>query len=153
MAEGLEIKKLKDGRVLVLLHPLCAITKEAILALLAELGIDPAIVIFLLPSEAAEQCTDIDDVPVIVPIDSACHDAPELVIAGRQFGQAGGCVVILSGDGFSYQGLHPVAEGYGTQCGWSAEALKSCIDGLGSAAPRDSDGRLIARSESIQVKC
>src|SRR5947209_4331871 len=108
MPDGFDVHKMKDGRVFVILHPSCAITKKAILALLAELGIDEAAVIFLRPEEMAEYCTDIEDVPVVIPIDQASCDAPELDAAGRQCGQAGGRVIVLFGDGFSHQGLHPV---------------------------------------------
>jgi len=153
MADGFEIHEMKDGRVLVILHPTCAITKKAILALLAEMGIDEAAVIFLLPEEVAEHCSDIDDMPVVIPIDQASCDAPELDAAGRQCGQAGGRVIVLFGDGFSYEGLHPVAEKYGTQCGWSAGQLEDCVKDPESAAPRDSGGTVVTRPISNQVKC
>lgn len=153
MADDFEIHKMKDGRVLVILHPTCAITKEAVLALLAELGIDEAAVIFLLPEEVAEYCTGIDDVPVVIPIDRASCDAPELDAAGRQCGQAGGRLIVLFGDGFAYEGLHPIAEKYGTQCGWSASQLEGCVNDPKPAAPRDSGGTVVTRPTSDQVKC
>lgn len=153
MAYGFEIREMKDGRVLVILHPACAITKEAILALLAEMGIDEAAVIFLLPEEVVEHCTDMGDVPVVIPVDQASCDAPELDAAGRQCGQAGGRVIVLFGDDFAYGGLHPIAEKYGTQCGWSAGQLKDCAKDPKSAAPRASGGTIVNRPTSNQVKC
>ena len=153
MADDFEILEMKDGRVLVILHPTCAISKEAILALLAELGVDRVAVTFLLPEEVAEHCTGIDDVPVVIPIDQASCDALELDAAGRQCGQAGGRVIVLFDEGFPYEGLHPIAEKYGTQCGWSAGQLKDCVKDPVTAPPRNSGGTPVARPKSDQVKC
>jgi hypothetical protein len=139
--------------VLVILHPACAITREAILALLAKLGINEVAVIFLLPEDVADYCADIGDVTVVIPIDQASCDAPELDVAGRQCGQAGGRVIVLFGDGFPYEGLHPIAEKYGTQCGWSAGQLKDCVENPKSVAPRNSGGTVVIRPTSDQVKC
>lgn len=152
MSADFKMRKLKGGRVLVILHPTCAITKEAILALMAEFGIDEAAVVFLLPEEAAN-CGDIEDVAVVIPIDQANCDAPELEVAGRQCGQAGGRVVILFGEDFPFEGLHPVAEKFGTQCGWSADRLEACLTSPDLAPPRSSGGAPVARPLSEQVKC
>ncbi len=152
MPDDFEIPRTGDGRVLVILHPACAISKEAILALLAELDVDEAAVVFLLPEEVAN-CTGIDDVPVVIPIDQASCDAPELDTAGRQCGQAGGRVIILFGEAFPYEGLHPIAEKYGTQCGWSAGQLDACVKSPDLAPPCSSGGTLLTRPKSSQVKC
>jgi hypothetical protein len=152
MSDDFEIRKTEDGRVLVILHPACAISKEAILALLAELGVDEAAVVFLLPEEAAS-CKGIEDVPVLIPIDQASCDAPELDAAGRQCGQAGGRVIILFGDAFPYGGLHPVAEKYGAQCGWSADQLGACVKSRDLAPALSSSGTPVIRPKPAQVKC
>jgi hypothetical protein len=152
MLDNFEIRRTEGGRVLVILHPACAISKQAILALLAELGVDEASVVFLLPEDVAN-CNGIDDVPVVIPIDQAICDAPELDAAGRQCGQAGGHVIILFGEAFAYEGLHPVAEKYGTQCGWSAAQLDACVKGADLAPPSSSGGTPLTRPESEQVKC
>jgi hypothetical protein len=150
--DDFKIQRTEDGRVLVILHPACAISKQAILALLAELGIDEATVIFLLPEETAN-CGDINDVPVVIPIDQASCDAPELDAVGRRCGQAGGRVIILLGEAFPYGGLHPIAEKYGTQCGWSAAQLGACVGRTDLASPRSSGGTPVTRPKSNQVKC
>jgi hypothetical protein len=153
MASSFEIRGNKNGRVLVILHPACTITRKAILALLAEMGIDQASVIFLLPEEVEEHCSDIGDVPVVIPVDQASCDAPELDTAGRRCGQGGGRVIVLFGDGFSYPGLHPIAEKYGNQCAWSARRLEQCVKDPRSAMPRTSGGTIVNRPTSKQVKC
>lgn len=150
--DDFELRRTKDGRVFVVLHPSCAISAETILALLAQLGIDTSAVVFLAPEDAAH-CDDLDGAVVLIPIDQSICDAPELDLAGRQCGQAGGRVVILFGEAFPYQGLHPVAEKYGTQCGWSAEQLDACLSGPDAVAPRNSGGLAVARPKSQQVKC
>lgn len=152
MADGFETHEMKDGRVLVILHPSCAITREAILALLAELGVEEAAVLFVSPEEVNEHCPDVDDVPVVIPIDQTICDAPELDAAGRQCGDAGGRVIVVLDDGFRYQGLHPIAENYGTQCGWSAAQLRDCVKNPKSTA-RDSDGAKVNHPSATQVKC
>lgn len=152
MPDDFEICRTEDGRVFVILHPSCAISKEAILALLAELGVDEATVVFLLPEDIAN-CSGIDDVPVVIPIDEASCDAPELDAASRQCGQAGGRVIILFGEAFPYEGLHPVAEKYGTQCGWSAAQLDACLKGPDLAPPSSSGGTPVTWPKPEQVKC
>ena len=76
MASAFETVTLKDGRVLVILHPACGISKEHILVLLVELGVDADLVTFLQPQETVD--FDLDAVPVVIPLDQASCDAPEL---------------------------------------------------------------------------
>jgi len=152
MSEDFEIRKAKDGRVIVVLHPRCATTKEAVLSLLSELGIEATDVDFLLPDEAAN-CTGIDDMPVVVLIDEADCDAPELDRASQQCAQAGGRVIVLFDKSFAYDGLHPIADKYGTQCGWSGDQLDACIKNEDLAPPRSSDGSKVSRPKTEQVKC
>jgi hypothetical protein len=151
MPNDFKIRRTDDGRVLVILHPSCAISKEAILALLAEVGVDEATVVFLLPEDAAN-CDSLDEVLVLIPVDQASCDAPELEAAGRQCGQAGGRVIIVFGESFPFEGLHPVADKYGTQCGWSADQLDACVK-RPDLTPLSSGGAPVARPKSEQVKC
>jgi hypothetical protein len=151
MSDDFEIRMGDGGRVLVVLHHACTVSREAILALLAELGIEESAVVFVLPEDAVKHCAD--DVPVVIPIDQDSCDAPELETAGRQCGQAGGRIVVLFGDTFSHEGLHPIAEKYGAQCGWSAEQLKDCLNDPVAAQPRNSGGQPVSRPKSEQVKC
>lgn len=152
MPDDVEIRRTKDGRVFVVLHPVCTISKEAILALLAELNVDEKDVVFLLPEDVIN-CSAIDDMPMVIPIDQASCDAPELEAAGRLYGQTGGRVIVLFGDAFPYQGLHPVADKYGTQCGWSAVLLDACLKRTDVAPPTSSGGTPATRPEPKQVKC
>lgn len=152
MGDGIETHRLKDGRILVILHPDCTITREAILALFAELGISATAVVFLPPEEVDQHCVNLDDVPVVIPVDPVICDASELDVAGRQCGQGGGRVIVLIGEEFPYQGLHPIAKKYGTQCGWSADGLGDCIKSSESVA-RDARGAEVTRPTANQVKC
>lgn len=151
MATDFEVIPGQDGAVVVVLHPACNIAKEDILALLAEMGIEPAKVSFVQHEEIAE-CGDLDDTPVIIPVDNGTCELPELEAVGRQCGTAGGRVIVLFGPECGYDGLHPVADKYGTQCDWSAERLKGCVSG-GADAPRDSGGAPADRPEAHEVKC
>jgi hypothetical protein len=152
MPDDFQIRRTEDGRVLVILHPTCGISKEAILALLAELGFDESSVAFLLLQDIANY-EGMNDTPVLIPVDEASCDAPEIDIAGRQCGQAGGRVIILFGEAFPYEGLHPVAVKYGTQCGWSASQVDACVNGTKLAPPVSSGGTPIVRPKSQQVEC
>ena len=152
MTDEFHYHRTADGHVLVILHPACAISRDAILALLAEIGIDLAAVTFLQPDEVAT-CSVIDGTPVVIPVDQACSNAPELDTAGRQCGQAGGGVIVLFGEDFSYTGLHPIAEKYGNQCGWSPDQLDVCLREPVATVPRTSGGIPLQRPQSEQVKC
>lgn len=153
MADDFEVHKMKNGNVIVVLHPTCALTKKAILVLLAELGIDESAVIFLLPTEVSEHSGSIGDLPVVIPVDEASCDLPELEATARQCAQAGGRVIVLFGDDFAYEGLHPIADKYGSQCAWVPSDLQECFKAPVSAAPRASSGKPVARPEANQVKC
>lgn len=152
MADGYDVTAGKDGRIFVVLHPGCKIDKDEILALLRELGIDVTLVSFLHPDEVGE-CPDIGNAAVIIPIDEGTCDLPELDEAGRYCGQAGGRVVVLFGEAFPYEGLHPIAEKYGTQCGWSSDQLGSCISTDQVDSPRSASGSPVTRPGAGQVKC
>ena len=54
MADGYEVVKDGNGRVLVILHPAVAISRERILELLMQAGIDAASVVFIEPAEAID---------------------------------------------------------------------------------------------------
>ena len=151
MATGYEVLEGKCGRVLVVLHRNCRITKAEILALLTEAGVDPATVTFVEP-EGIAKCGDLSDATAIIPLDDAVCDEPELESVGRHCGTAGAEVVVLFGPDCNYKGLHPIAAGYGTQCDWSAERLKGCVAGEGDA-PRDPAGKLTERPAPREVKC
>jgi hypothetical protein len=73
-------------------------------------------------------------------------------VAGRHCGQAGGRVILVFGEAFSYEGLHPIADKFGTQCGWSAGLLGACVKSPKSA-PLSSKGAQVARPKTEQVKC
>jgi hypothetical protein len=151
MATGYDVFTVKSGRIVVVLHPTCTISKQDILALLVEGGFDQSVVTFVEPANIIE-CGDLSGVPVIVPLDDAICDLPELESIGRQCGAADARVVILFGPECSYEGLHPIAEKYGTQCDWSADRIKGCVEGE-SEAPRDAAGERAQRSEAREVVC
>ncbi len=151
MAKGYEVLVGKGGRLLVVLHRACQITKGEILALLAEAGIDPATVTFVEPEGVAE-CGDLGDAAVIIPLDDVACDKPELESVGRQCGTAGARVVVLFGPACSFKGLHPIADRYGTQCDWSAERLNGWIGGE-EDVPRDPTGNSAKRPAAREVVC
>lgn len=154
MSTGFEVKKTKGGKVAVILHPKCKIAKSAILELLAKAGIRQEDVIFVRPEDVGS-LGEIADLRILIPIDEVVCSDEALVAVGRQC--AGGTisarVIVLIGPGFEYQKLHPIAEGYGTQCDWSAERLKECLDASVTPEPRRSDGATISRPRGKQVDC
>jgi hypothetical protein len=152
MADGFEAKKGPDGRIFVVLHSDCKISREQILDLLIGMGADPALIVFVDPEEFCA-IAELQDAPVIFPLDEVCCDAAELDEAARHCGQAGGSVIAVFGEGFPYKGLHPIAEKYGTQCGWSAEALKKKVAGDDSDGPIDGTGDKPSRPTAGQVNC
>jgi hypothetical protein len=151
MANDYTVIKAADGNVVVVLHRECKISRDEILALLRELGFDTASVTFLEPGEV-EDCKHLSGTPVIIPVDGATCDLPELAEAGRQCGTAGGRVIVLCGPDFSYDGLHPIAEKYGTQCGWSPDQLKVRVAGQ-TNEPCSPSGGGKKRTGTSQVDC
>ncbi|WP_298330391.1 hypothetical protein [Asticcacaulis sp.] len=154
MPSDFNIYKKSDGRVIVIIHSACAISIETILALLMEAGVDKEKVTFLRPDEVGD-CVGIGmaDLPVVIPVDQENCESSELDIAGRLCGQAGGRVIVLFGEAFPYTGLHPIADKYGNQCGWSADELTALLQKPEFAPPRDSSSAPVTRPHPSQVKC
>lgn len=151
MANEYEVTVGNDGKVVVVLSPACKVGKEEILALLRELGLDASNVVFVEPDQVGE-CGDLHGTPVIIPVDEATCDLPELGDAGRHCGSVGGRVIVLCGPGYSYEGLHPIADKYGTQCGWAADQLTVRISGE-TDEPCSPSGARKKRSDAGQVVC
>ncbi len=152
MAEDFGIVEGANGRIFVILDPTCGVEKSRILELLSEMGVDPSAVIFMDPSEACE-LTDLQDDTILIPLNEETCNAVELDDAARHCGQAGGGVVVVFAAGFPYEGLHPIAEKYGTQCGWSADELNTIIDGEAADSPTDGTGSRRKRPSAEQVTC
>lgn len=152
MSREYEVKKHSDGRVIVVLHAECQISREELLSLLVETGVDPEKVVFITPKDALSY-TGIDDELVIIPLDSATCDTDELELAARHCGNSGAQVIAVFGSEFSYTGLHPIADKYGTQSGWSSSDLLSCIKGTDEENPEDRSGSEAIRPIVRQVDC
>lgn len=151
MATEADLPDEQDNKVIVLLHPNCSVTTDDLLALLSASGIDPAPVTIVEPADVGE-CGDIDCTPVIIPLDDGICNDPELETVARQCGAAGGRVTVLFSPDCTFQGLHPIADKYGTQCDWSAVRLKTCISG-DVEIPHDATATPTAWSEASEVKC
>lgn len=141
-----------DGKVIVIIRPGAAVDKDAITALLVECGVDPSAISFVEPAEI-ERCGEIVGVPVIFPVDATTSDAPDLEICAGHCAQAGGTVVVVFDQGFPFEGIHPIAADYGTQCGWSPDQLAPRIAPDADCPPLESSGRPVERSRARQVKC
>lgn len=150
MNEQVEMKG-ANASVIVVLHPACKISRDDILALLRELGLSTSEITFLEPDQVGE-CGDLNNKSIIIPIDDTTYDLPELVETGRCCGDGGGRVIVLCGPGYSYEGVHPVADKYGTQCGWSPDQLKARISGQTDELCSSSGVRK-RRTGASQVDC
>lgn len=153
MADDFEIFEDGRGSVLVMLHPDAAISREEIIKLLVQAGVDPDAIAFVEPNDVDE--ADAEGRCVVIPIDRNVADAPELVEAARGCAQSASGVVVVFGAGFEHPGLHPIAAGYGTQCGWSPTELQPCLkqDEGSGLAPTDSGGDAVDRPRPSQVNC
>lgn len=151
MANDYTVTKAADGALIVVLHSECKISRDEILALLRELGLDTTNVTFVDPDQVA-QCDGLESTPVIIPVDEATCDLPALDQAGRHCGQAGGRVIVLFGPDYPYNDLHPIADKYGTQCGWSPDQLKVRISGE-TDEPLSGSGAPVDRPVGREVKC
>jgi hypothetical protein len=152
MANEVQVLNSSTGRVFVIFDDACTISREKILELLRDADVDPSAVVFL-ETENLELLSELDGMPVVFPVDQATCELPELERAARQCNQLGGHVILVFGEYFPYSGLHPIADKYGTQCGWSAVALKNHIAGEDGDNPRDAFGAPVRRPEAGQVKC
>ena len=142
----------EDGRVIVLTRADSTPAEDEIVALLIGCDIDPEKVTFVDPCDL-EDLDDLQGVPVIVAIDQSTCEAPELEEGARHCAQAGGSVIVVFGDGFQFDGLHPIAADYGTQCGWSPEQLGPRRKADSDCAPLTPSGDPVDRSAARPVKC
>lgn len=153
MADDFEVVGGADDRITVILHHDAKISREAILELLRACGVDLEKISFLEPEEALNPA-EVDDSCTLVPVDGETAELPELEEAARCRAQGGGAVVVLFGEGYAPEGLHPIAAKYGTQCGWRSEELETRVKGVpGSDNPLDAAGSPVDRPRSEQVKC
>jgi len=142
----------KFQKVIVVILKECKIGKEAIIELLRLAGIAEANIEFF-NEDTLLECPDLSDTAVIIPISSEVCELSTLDDVGRHLANAGGRVVALIGDGFDYEGLHPIAEKYGTQVGWSPLRIKECISSSKPIEPTDPAGKPITRPKGRQVDC
>lgn len=152
MAKEYEVKMHSDGRIIVILHEECNISREEILSLIREAGLDLQRVIFLTPEDALS-CETLENASVIIPLDSETCNAADLESAAQHCVNAGARIIAVFGPGFSYTALHPIADKYGTQCGWSSSALSSRIVESNTDHPLDSTDSKLKRADSKQVIC
>ncbi len=142
----------KFQKVIVVILKECKISKEAIIELLRLAGIAEANIEFF-DEDTLQECPDLSDTNVIIPISSEVCELPTLDEVGRHLANAGGRVVALLGDGFAYEGLHSIAEKYGTQVGWSPLRLKECISSSEPIEPTGPFGAPVRRPKGRQVDC
>lgn len=152
MAAEFDVELDSEGRVIVILHADCQISKDEILALLRESGVDIEKVTFCDPGGELSEL-DLENTSTIIPLDAETCDLPELEVAALRCSDAGGRVVAVFGPIFSYEGMHPIADKYGTQCGWSPSDLASCIAGPDGGPVLDVTGTEVQRPTPNQVKC
>lgn len=139
-------------RMFLVLLAGCGVEKETVLALLVQAGLAVEDVEIIALDDLLQR-DDIDDAVVLVPVDAAVCDAPELDQLGRQCGSAGADFVILLAPEFHFPRLHPVTEKWGTQCGWSVRDLAACLPQGGTAPPRSSSGTRLRQSQHRSTRC
>jgi len=152
MGKGFETLMVGNGRVIVILHVGCTVSKDDILNLLNAVGIDPEMVTFVEPKVPINLGV-IGESTVLIPVNEETCDSLELDNAGLQCGQAGHQVIVILEPGFAFSGLHPIAEKYGTQCGWSADGLRTCLSKTEHDEPTNSGGTRVPRASAKQVDC
>lgn len=153
MADDFEVYEDGRGGVLVILHPDAAISREDVIELLVASGVNREAIAFVEPRDVGD--AEVDDRCVVIPIDANVANDPELAEAARLCAQSSSGVVVVLGQDFDHPALHPIADGYGTQCGWSPAELRPCLEqDEGSVPPpRDSAGGAVDRPRPSQVNC
>lgn len=152
MSDAYDVVVADDGRVVVLIHPNLTIDREKVVALLVECGTDPSNISFVDPAEL-EHVDDLNGVPIIVPIDKSMCDEPGIEDGARHCAQSGGSVIVVFCEGFEFEGLHPIAADYGTQCGWSPDQLAPRLKPQADCPPLQPSGEPVGRSSARPVKC
>ena len=130
----------------------CAVSEEHVQKLLSDAGLDLADFAI----EDDDSClTELDptDLPVVVVIDETVCDDEELEVIARRFASAGASIIAVFARQFEYEGMHPIAEKYGTQCAWSPMELAEKIKNPQQSAPTDTTGSHVERARAKQVNC
>lgn len=152
MVENFSVIGVSPERVVVILHPICKISREEIIKLLEAAGVDVSIVEFIEPG-LIENCEELSGVPIIIPVDDENLDDKTLEQAAGFCATIGGGIIVLCGDEVDDTKLHPIARMYGTQIGWSPENMSGCLTNPKQANPKDSTGETIVRPKSNPVRC
>lgn len=93
------------------------------------------------------------DCTLIVIVDHTNCESDDLDRLVMRFASNGSNVILVFAKNFEYEGLHPIAEKYGTQCGWSSSELSEKIDDPISSEPTDSSTAAAKRKDASQVSC
>jgi len=128
------------------------VTEDQLKELLDEAGVKPDEV-HCIDENAEFDEIDLANCTMIVVLDQQVLEDENVYNSARACGVAGAKVIVLIGDGFDYQDLHPLAKSYGTQCGWSAKAVSDAIIAPSLAEPAGQDGSQLQRPKPRQVDC
>lgn len=140
------------SKVVVFVRRGCSVNEAEIKKLLSDAGLDQED--FVIEHDDSH-ITELDPIglTLVVMIDKHVCDDEELEAITRKLSSAGSTVIAVFADDFEYQGMHPIAEKYGTQCAWSPTELAEKISATTQSTPTDTTGSRVRRADAKQVDC
>lgn len=139
-------------KIVILLHTLCGVREEDVRELLKDTGIEFGEVVCVADSdELADAVTK--GATVVIVLDGNVADEQSIETAARDCSTTGSSVIVVFGEGYSYSGMHPIADKYGNQSTWLASDLRDKIQDPEGSAPTDPSGSNPTRSSAKQVDC
>lgn len=142
----------RKSKVAVFVRSGCSVNEADIKRLLSDAGLDQED--FVIEHDDSH-ITELDPIglTLLVVIDEHVCDDKELEAITRKFSSASSTVIAVFADDFEYQGMHPIAEKYGTQCAWSPTELAEKINAPTQSPPTDTTGSRVRRADAKQVDC
>lgn len=147
------IVKVNAKRILVIIHPICSITRAQLDQILVESGVDLSCVEYITVENVDALPVLPDGTPVIFPVDQNLIDDEELQRAAMACANIKGHVISIYGPDVSFDNLSKIGDNYGQQIMWNSKPLNRCLVNPGKTTPTDSFGNERNRSRAEQVGC
>ena len=145
-------KKLKLKRMIVTLPNDTETTLKEFEQLLSETDLE---VDELVECALAEELNEdmLKDATMVVILDNPSETDSDVEDFARKCANTGAPVVVLLGPNTNFEGIHPIADSFGTQCPWTPEQLLNKVSKPLESKPTDRKGTERANSKPKPVPC
>lgn len=142
----------KKTKVVIFVHEDSEVADEEVMQLLDQLEIQIENPVIVNNEEQLADAMSPESILIVI-IDHVTCESEDIDGMVMRVASNSADVILVFANNFEYEGLHPIAEKYGTQCGWSPIELSEKIGDPVSSIPTDSSAAAATRKDPKQVSC